>query len=150
MTGYLLDTNAVSMFAPSKANVSPNFANWVEEQEKLDAIYLSALMVHEIERGIRLLEAKGATSKASIIAMFLQGMIAGYGDRILPIDAETARESGRLEAKAAAAGHNPGTVDALIAGTASIRGLIVITHNLKHFRPFGIPARSPDELAIGR
>lgn len=53
--------------------------------------------------------------KAAGIELFLKGVIAGYGDRILPVDAGVAREGGKLEAKAIAAGHNPGASDAMIA-----------------------------------
>ncbi|CDZ61001.1 type II toxin-antitoxin system VapC family toxin [Neorhizobium galegae] len=148
MTGYLLDTNAVSMFSPLKAGTSSGFAGWVEEQEKQETIYLSAVTIHEIEKGIRLLEGKGETSKATLIELFLQGLIAGYGDRILPIDAETAREAGRLEARVISTGHSPGMADAMIAGTASLRGLTIITRNLKHFLPFGVAMKSPDELLL--
>jgi predicted nucleic acid-binding protein len=148
VTGFLLDTNAVSMFSPSKAGASSAFAGWVGEQEKLETIYLSAVTIHEIEKGIRLLEGRAATSKATLIELFLQGLIAGYGDRILPIDAETALESGRLEARAMSAGHSPGMADAIIAGTASLRGLTIITHNLKHFLPFEVAVKSPDELLL--
>ncbi len=148
MTGFLLDTNAVSMFSPSKAGTSPAFASWVDEQEKLETIYLSAVTVHEIEKGVRLLEARGATSKVALIGLFLEGLIAGYGDRILPLDAATARESGKLEARALSAGHNPGMADAMIAGTASLHGLTIITRNLRHFLPFGVPVRSPEDLSL--
>ncbi|MBP2560445.1 putative nucleic acid-binding protein [Neorhizobium galegae] len=146
--GFLLDTNAVSMFSPSRAGTSSAFASWVEEQEKLETVYLSAVTIHEIEKGVRLLEAKGATSKAALIELFLQGLIAGYSDRILPIDAGTARESGRLEAIAMSAGHSPGMADAMIAGTASLHGLTIITRNLKHFLPFGVAVKAPDALSL--
>jgi predicted nucleic acid-binding protein len=106
------------------------------------------MTIHEIEKGIRLLEGKCATSKATLIELFLQGLIAGYGDRILPIDAETAREAGRLEGRVMSAGHSPGMADAMIAGTASLRGLTIITRNLKHFLPFGVAVKSPDELLL--
>lgn len=148
MTGFLLDTNAVSMFSPSKAGTSSAFAGWIDAQERLETIYLSAVTIHEIEKGVRLLEARGAISKAALIELFLQGLIAGYGDRILPVDAETARESGRLEASALSAGHSSRMADAMIAGAASLHGLTVITRNLKHFLPFGVAARSPDELFL--
>ncbi|MBM7044832.1 MULTISPECIES: type II toxin-antitoxin system VapC family toxin [Rhizobium] len=143
---FLLDTNAISMFAPSKASASDTFADWVNEQDRLDAIYLSSLTIHEIEKGVRLLEAKGAKTKATGIHTWLQGLIAGYGDRILPVDNNVALESGRLEAKAIIAGQSPGAADAIIAGTASIHKLTVITANLKHFRPFGIAVKSPDQI----
>ncbi|WP_018237556.1 type II toxin-antitoxin system VapC family toxin [Ensifer sp. BR816] len=147
MTGYLLDTNAISMFSPSRATATPEFADWLEEQEQVSAVYLSAVTVHELEKGLRLLEARGARAKAAGIALFLQGLIAGYGDRILPVDADVAREGGKLEARAIAAGHNPGASDAMIAGTASFHRLTVITANLKHFHPFGIKVKSPVQVA---
>ncbi|AYG69979.1 MULTISPECIES: PIN domain-containing protein [unclassified Rhizobium] len=144
---FLLDTNAISMFAPSRASASNAFADWVDEQDRLDAIYLSSMTVHEIEIGVRLLEAKGAKAKAAGIHTWLQGLIAGYGDHILPVDKDVALESGRLEAKAVIAGHIPGAADAIIAGTANLHKLTVITANLKHFLPFGISVKSPDQVA---
>ncbi|AJD42436.1 PIN domain-containing protein [Rhizobium sp. SEMIA 4085] len=144
---FLLDTNAISMFSPSRASASDTFADWVNEQDQLDAIYLSAVTVHEIEKGVRLLEAKGAKAKAAGIHMWLQGLIAGHGDHILPVDNDVALESGKLEAKAITAGYSPGAADAMIAGTASVHKLTVITANLKHFRPFGIAVKSPDQVA---
>ncbi|ASY66272.1 VapC toxin protein (plasmid) [Sinorhizobium sojae CCBAU 05684] len=147
MTGYLLDTNAISMFSPSRTTATPGFAEWLEKQEQVSAVYLSAVTVHEIEKGVRLLEARGAKVKAAGIELFLKGLIAGYGDRILPVDAAVAGEGGKLEAKAIAAGHNPGASDAMIAGTASFHRLTVITANLKHFHPFGIKVKSPAQVA---
>jgi hypothetical protein len=55
----------------------------VNEQDQLEAIYLSAVTIHEIEKCVRLLE--GAKAKAAGIHMWLQGLIAGHGDHILPI-----------------------------------------------------------------
>ena len=147
MSGYLLDTNAVSMFSPSELKTDALFVRWVEKQEKQEALFLSVVTIHEIEKGIHHLEAKGATSKARRIALFMEGLVAGYGDRILPIDMAVSRESGRLEALAISAGHNPGMADATIAGTASVYGLTIITRNIRHFLPFGVPAKSPTELA---
>ncbi len=115
------------MLSPSKAMATADFIAWLEEQERLNAIYLSAITIHEIEKGVRLLEAKGATAKAAGIEIFLRGLIVGYDDRILPVNAEVAREGGKLEAKALSAGYNPGAADVMIAGTASAHGLTVIT-----------------------
>jgi predicted nucleic acid-binding protein len=49
---------------------------------------------------------------------------------------------------AVASGHNPGAADAVIAGTAKFHRLTVITHNLKHFQPFGVAAQSPDQVGV--
>jgi toxin FitB len=144
MSGFLLDTNTISLFY--RTNASPDFVKWFEEQEALSAICLSAVTVHEIEKGIRLLEHKGATAKAAGIRGWLVGLVAGYGPSILSIDAEIARVSGELEAMAIAARHAPGAADAMIAGTAKHHGLTVITNNTRHFQPFGIPVLSPDQV----
>jgi predicted nucleic acid-binding protein len=145
MTGYLLDTNAISMFY--RANASSGFTDWANRQQMLNAIHLSAVTVHEIEKGIRLLEHKGAAAKAAGTRLWLLGLVAGYGSSILPLNAETARVSGALEAAAIAAGHSPGAADAMIAGTAAHHGLTVVTRNLKHFKQFGIPVLTPDQVA---
>ena len=147
MNGYLLDTNAISLFSPLKVSPDPAFTRWVEEQDRLDAIYLSVITVHEIEKGIRLLEYRGATARAQTIQGWLNGLIAGYGEKILPVDNDVALASGRLEAAANAAGHGPGAADAMIAGTAQVHGLTIITHNLRHFEPFSVAAESPQQIA---
>ena len=43
------------------------------------------------------------------------------------------------------AGHNPGMADATMAGIAKLRNLMIITHNTKHFLPFGVGVVTPDE-----
>jgi predicted nucleic acid-binding protein len=146
VSGYLLDTNAISMFSPSRASATPEFAEWMAEQEQLDTIFLSVVSLHEIEKGVRLLDHKGATAKATGIRYWLAGLVAAYSDNILTFDSAVAKVSGQLEAAAIAAGHNPGMADAIIAATAKVHGLAIITSNLKHFQPFGVDARSPQQL----
>jgi toxin FitB len=145
VSGFLLDTNIISQVY--RADVSPSFTRWLDEQGALDTIYLSVVTVHEMEKGIRLLEHKGATAKARNIRIWLRGLIAGYDSSVLPIDAETAWLSGELEALAITAGHAPGAADAMIAGTARRHDLTVITKNLKHFQTFGIPVLTPEQAA---
>lgn len=147
MSGFLLDTNAISMFSPSKASASEAFTAWMVEQEQANGIYLSAVTVHEIEKGVSILEHRGATAKAAAIRFWLLGLVSVYGDNILPLDAEVAKVSGQLEAQAVSAGHSPGAADAMIAGTAQAHGLTVITNNLKHFEAFGISVKSPEAVA---
>lgn len=138
MTGYLLDTNVVSLLAPSRAESSAGLIAWIDRAEAANEFFLSVVTVHEIERGITLLERKGATAKASDLRRWMAGLFSTYEDRILPIDATVSALSGQLEAEAVAAGHNPGMADALIAGTAKAHELTVMTLNLRHFEPFGI------------
>jgi len=147
VSGFLLDTNAISVFAPSRTEPSEAFAAWMDEQERLNSIYLSAITVHEIQKGIKILEHRGAKSKAEALGIWLVGLTSAYAENILPLDATVARISGELEAIAVSAGHAPGAADAMIAGTAKAHGLTVITNNLKDFTPFAISAKSPYQIA---
>lgn len=142
MTAYLLDTNVVSLLSPSRIQTATGLIAWLNKIEETAEFFLSVVTVHEIERGILLLERKGATAKASSLRRWMDGLYATYEDRILPIDAAVSVLSGRLEAEAIAAGHNPGMADALIAGTAKNHDLTVVTQNLRHFEPFSINAIS--------
>lgn len=148
MRGYLLDTNIISMLSPSRNEASKEFLEWLERIDGQGQLYLSVVTVHEIEKGISLLEHKGATARAAGLKIWLAGLTSTYEDRILAIDASVATVAGRLEAVAIASGHNPGMADALIAGTAKAHDLQVITRNLKHFTPFGVAFLSPDDVQV--
>lgn len=145
MSGYLLDTDVLSLLSPGRVNVPERFEVWVEAQEREGQVYLSAISIHEIEKGIRLLEAKGSVQKARALEAWLRPLVTRLGKFILPVDAEVAWVSGALEAKAIAEGVNPGASDAMIAGTAAFHGLTVVTRNLRHFRAFGVPVTGVDD-----
>ena len=145
MSGLLLDTNVISMLSPSRAEASVRFLAWLERMDSEGRVFLSVVALHEIEKGIALLEHKGATAKAAGIKVWLAGLVATYDDKIIPVDAAAAAFAGQLEAKAIAAGHDPGMADATIAGIAKARDLVIVTHNTKHFLPFGIGVATPDE-----
>lgn len=138
MSGYLLDTNVVSLLSPSQGEPSAAFLAWLDKADETSGLFLSVVTVHEIERGITLLERKGGTAKARELRDWIDGLFATYADRILPIDMTISAVSGRIEAEALSAGHNPGMADALIAGTARAHALTVVTLNLCHFAPFGV------------
>ena len=138
MTGFLLDTNVISLLAPTKAPAHENLVRWLEAEDAKGLIFLSVVTVHEIEKGISLLVPKGATSKAARLQIWLAGLAATYEDKILPIDTAVSTLSGRLEAAAVAAGHTPGMADALIAGTAKYHDLGVVTDNARHFATFDV------------
>jgi len=148
LSGFLLDTNVISMLQPSRAADSARFLEWLERVDREGRVFLSVVAVHEIEKGIALLEHKGATARAASLKVWLAGLVATYDDKIFPIDAPAAALAGRLEARAISGGHDPGMADATIAGIAKARDLVVITDNTKHFLPFGIGVATPDE-AVG-
>jgi len=139
------------MLAPSRADASTQFLKWLESMDGEGRIFLSAVTVVEIERGIPLLEKKGAVAKALGLRAWLSGLIATYDDKIIGLDTASAKFAGQLGAKAIAAGYNPGMADAIIAGIAKAHDLMVVTCNTKHFLPFGNDVASPEEaVAIGQ
>lgn len=148
MSGYLLDTNVISMLSPSRAAASAVFLAWLEARDAEDRLFLSVITIHEIEKGIALLEHKGAIAKADGLKVWLSGLITTYDDKILPLDTTAAAIGGQLEARALAAGDSPGMADAAIAGIAKAHDLTIVTGNLKHFLPFGLDVVLPDDLAV--
>jgi predicted nucleic acid-binding protein len=147
LSGFLLDTNVISMMAPSRSSVSTQFLEWLERMDREGRIFLSVVTVHEIEKGIALLAHRGAVTKAAALKVWLAGLVANFDDKILACDVLAAALAGQLEAKAVTAGHNSGMADATVAGIASAHDLVVVTCNKKHFEPFGVGVSAPDEIA---
>lgn len=145
MRGYLLDTNVVSMLAPIKAEASPDVLNWLARMDGEGRLFLSVVTVHEIERGVALLDHKGASAKAANLRAWLNSLLSTYDDKIIAYDAQAAALGGLMEAKAQAAGHDPGMADAMIAASAAAHDLVVVTRNVKHFSPFGVAVLAPDQ-----
>jgi predicted nucleic acid-binding protein len=145
LNGFLLDTNVISMLSPTRAQASATFLDWLERMDDKGRIFLSVVTIHEIEKGIALLEQKGATAKAADLKVWLVGLLATYDDKILGLDAAAAALAGRLEARATSAGQAPGMADAIIAGIAKAHDLVIITSNTGHFLPFDVDVLSPDE-----
>jgi predicted nucleic acid-binding protein len=65
LKGFLLDTNVISMLSPTAPDVPVSFLDWLERMDGEGRIFLSAVTIHEIEKGIALLDHKGATAKAA-------------------------------------------------------------------------------------
>jgi len=143
----LLDTNVISLLSPSQTGASTRFLEWLERMDSEGRVFLSVIAIHEIKKGIALLDHKGAALKSAGLKVWLAGLLASYDDKIIPIDADVAAFAGQLEAKAIAAGYDPGMAEAAIAGIAKGHGLTIVTLNTKHFAPFGISVTTPDDAA---
>ena len=133
---YLLDTDVISALRRRERN--PGAVRWVEIQRTAD-LHLSVVTVGEIERGISQQQRRDAPF-ARELAMWLDRVLAWYGDRILPVDTTTARRWGQLSATL---GYE--SADLLIAATALEHGLTVVTRNVRHFEPTGVPTLNPFE-----
>ena len=146
MTGYLLDTNVISMLSPSRTDTSARFLDWLERMDGDGRVFLSVVSVHEVRKGIALTESRGNVAKAAALRVWLDGLMITFDGKIIGVDAASAALAGDLEAKAIAAGHHPGMADATIAGIARQHELVIVTGNLKHFLPFGVETCSPDDV----
>lgn len=147
MIGFLLDTNVVSGSSPVSGEKDDIFAQWLHRQAVQGALFLSVVTIHEISKGIVLLKHKGATAKAERLAIWLAAVRADFSDRILPFDPATAALAGELEAAALSRGLAPGMADAMIAATAKLNNLTVVTKNVRHFRMFDIEVLAPVDVS---
>lgn len=131
---FLIDTDVLSALA--KRRCDANVEDWIERWRTTD-LFISVISVGEIERGIALQRGKDQQF-AAMLALWLDHVINLYGDRVLPFDLAAARRWGQLSA---ALGHHG--VDLQIAATAPEHGLAVVTRNISHFEPTGVPVLDP-------
>jgi toxin FitB len=137
---YLVDTNVVSAGAPSKAP-SAALVAWMDEHSA--DLYLSAVSVAEIEAGIARLRRRGGKRRADDLTFWLDTLLHLYEARVLPLDVPAARIAGALSDLARSKGHAPGFADVAIAATAKCFGLTILTTNVRHFEPLGVPFLDP-------
>jgi predicted nucleic acid-binding protein len=134
VTGWLLDTSIISQLAPNKGGaprLGTDLASWL--RDNTDDLFLSALSITEIRAGIRKLRRAGGTRRADDLEAWLGRAVTLYGDRVLPLDVETALVAGDIADHAQAVGRDPGLADVLIAATAEARDLSILTDNVRHF-----------------
>ncbi len=108
-----------------------------------EELFLSAITVAEISDGIAKVRRTGSTSRAADLGDWLETVLHLYGSRVLPFDIAAARLAGELTDKVRAAGQSPGFADIAIAAIAGSRNLTILTRNLRHFTPLGIPVIDP-------
>ena len=106
-------------------------------------LFLSVVTIAEIDEGIAKAQREGATRKSRDLSAWLETVLHLYAARILPFDLATARIAGVLSDRARGLGHAPGFADIMIAATAQSHGLTILTRNLRHFEPLGVPVHDP-------
>jgi toxin FitB len=136
----LVDTNVISAAAPTK-RPNPIVVDWLRRNSEI--LFLSTVTVTEIEDGIAQARRRQATQKATALAAWLEGLLHLYAARIIVLDVSIAQLAGRLSDLARGLGHAPGLADLVIAATAQHRGLTILSRNLRHFAPLGVPAIDP-------
>ncbi len=137
---YLIDTNVISPGAPAPI-ASPALIDWMDAHSS--ALWLSAATAAEIEDGVARLRREGAAQRSADLAAWWEAVLHLYDDRVLPLDTATARIAGALSDRARGQGQAPGLADLIIAATAQRHGLTILSRNLRHFTPLGVPALDP-------
>ena len=141
-SGYLLDTSVVSVLAPGRQGLVPTpLSAWLQAHH--EQLFLPCIAVAEMAQGIGKLRRAGGVKRADRLDRWLDGLLAAYDDRILPLDALAARLAGRISDAAIAQGCHPGFPDVAIAALAQKAGLLLLTCNLKHFQPLGVACVDP-------
>ncbi len=133
----LLDTNVVSELRKGD-RTNPRVRAWFESVDDTD-LRLSVLVVGELRRGIERVRAKDA-KQAVALERWLQRLTREHADRILPVDRRVAEQWGRFSAERSAS-----PVDVLMAATAFVHELVLVTRNTSHVAWTGVACMNPFE-----
>jgi toxin FitB len=100
-------------------------------------LFLSVLTLGELRQGIESIRRRDRT-RAFSLERWLRTLATGYELRLLPVDQKVADEWGRMNA-----GATLPAIDGLLAATARVHGLTVVTRNTKHIQRAGVPCLDP-------
>jgi toxin FitB len=137
---YLLDTNVVSELRKvNSGKVDTHFKNWADNVDS-DELYISVLTIQELEIGVLLTERRDVKQGAMLRAWLNRYVLPAFEGRIFDIDTEIARSSALLHVP------NPRPIhDGLIAATALVHKMAVVTRNVKDFKNTGLDIINPWE-----
>lgn len=135
MNGFLLDTNVV-LELRKRERCNPAVSEWATKVPP-DRNFLSVLVVGELIRGVAL---KRRTDPASAEALqkWINRLTQLYGDRILPVTLEIAEEWGRFSAT-----RSLPPEDGLLAATAHVHRLTLVTRNVKNVEGLAVALLNP-------
>ncbi len=138
---YVIDTNVVSELRKIQSGkADTNVAVWAS-QVNASELFVSAITLMELEMGILAIERKDARQGAMLRAWMDNHVLPEFSDRTLPVDTPVALRCARL--------HIPDRQserDALIAATALVHGMTIVTRNVADFQVSGVEILNPWEF----
>ncbi|HUC59041.1 MAG TPA: type II toxin-antitoxin system VapC family toxin [Streptosporangiaceae bacterium] len=132
---YLLDTNILS--ETRKRQPAAGVTSWIASTPP-ERLHVSVLTLGEIEQGISRIRGRGDNEQAAGLERWLREVELGFADRILPITLPVATAWGRQQHA-----QSLPVVDRLIAATAKVNSLTVVTRNAKDFERTGVQVLNP-------
>ena len=135
---FLLDTNVVSELRKIRlGKANRHVAKWADSVDAAD-LFLSTITIQELEMGVLLAERRDPSQGAIFRAWLNSHVLPAFTGRVLPVDIAVAQRSARLHVP------DPRPVrDALIAATALVHGMTVVTRNVADFEPTGVLILNP-------
>jgi predicted nucleic acid-binding protein len=141
---YVLDTNVVSELRKAKAGRADRHVTAWAASVPAGNLYLSAITVLELEMGVLQIERRDRAQGGIMRALFDEHVLPAFAGRILGVDAQVALRCARLPVPNRLAER-----DALIAATALVHGMIVVTRNVADFAAAKVELIDPWDAEAG-
>lgn len=125
---FLLDTNVISEW--SKPHPDPGVTAWLADADE-DRVFFSVITLAELRHGIERLPRSRRRDRLE--QWLSDDLMARFDRRVLPVDAAVAWVCGRVLAQREARGRPVGAMDALIAATATVHDMALVTRNTPDF-----------------
>ena len=135
---FVLDTNVVSELRKAKAGKADAQVMAWAASVPAASLYLSAISVLELETGVRRVERRDASQGAVLRAWLNDQVLPAFKGRVLSVDTAVAQRCAALHVPDPRAER-----DALIAATALVHGMTVVTRNVVDFAPMGVAVLNP-------
>lgn len=135
---FLIDTNVISEIRKGKRTNQGVQAFFQRAEADASPLYLSVVTVSELRRGVDLIRHRGDLRQASTLDAWLATILSDYAPNILPIDIDVGQLWGHLRVP-----HPEHALDKLIAATALINDLTVVTRNVDDFAKTGVRLVNP-------
>jgi hypothetical protein len=135
---FILDTNVVSELRKAKAGrADPNVAAWAADAVTA-TLFISVITILELEAGILLVARRDSEQAATLRAWLDQHVLPAFAGRVLAVDTAVAQRCARLHVP-----DRKSDRDALIAATALVHGMTVVTRNVADFAAIGVALLDP-------